>query len=197
MQSLSKALFTAGLIALAAPVAAQSNDQTQDAGAADSDLSTGTPVEAADGVGTPYIRETSGDWEVRCVRTQDGNDPCQLYQLLTDESGSSVAEITVFPLPEGGQAVAGATIITPLETLLTEQITIQIDGGGAKRYPFSFCTRSGCVSRIGLLPEDLSAFRAGNNARIRIVPVAAPDQEVVVSASLSGFTAGFEAIGQN
>ena len=123
---------------------------------------------AADGVGTPYVKESSGDWEVRCVRTQDGNDPCQLYQLLTDEAGASVAEITVFPLPEGGQAVAGATIITPLETLLTEQITLQIDGGGAKRYPFSFCTRTGCISRIGLLPEDLSAFRAGNAARIRI-----------------------------
>ena len=148
MQSLSKALLTAGLIALAAPVVAQSNDQPQDAGAADSGLSTGTPVEAADGVGTPYMREKSGDWEVRCVRTQDGNDPCQLYQLLTDEGGSSVAEITVFPLPEGGQAVAGATI-----TVRSSGITSCRDSTTTGRRPAtSSCApkRGWCVAWLSL-----------------------------------------------
>ena len=165
------------------------------------DLSLGAPTaaepltEETAQAGQPYIAESHGDWQIRCVQAEgDAQDPCQLYQLLTDQNGGSVAEISLFPLPEGQQAEAGATLITPLETLLTEQVTISIDGGSARRYPFSFCTQQGCVSRIGLTGDDLAAFRRGSVARMRIVPVIAPDQEVVVGISLSGFTAGFAAL---
>ena len=160
-------------------------------------ISTGTPV-TADGeeIGQPYNQGEFGDWVQRCVRTAGEQDPCQLYQLITDQNGGSVAEMTVFPLPEANApAVAAATVITPLETLLTEQVTLSIDGGQAKRYPFVFCTPQGCVARIGLVQEDLDAFKAGNSARLRIVPAVAPDQEVVVDVSLQGFTAGYEALG--
>ncbi len=198
MQSLPIAGALALLLCAAPAFAQDQADQAESENAASElaeGLSTGTPVnEEGEGIGQPYVRETSGDWEVRCVRTAEGNDPCQLYQLLEDGEGASVAEVTVFPLPPGGQAVAGATIITPLETLLTEQVTMAVDGGAAKRYPFSFCTRSGCVSRIGLTADDLASFRAGNVANIQIVPAAAADQRVTLSVSLSGFTAGFNAL---
>ena len=107
-----------------------------------------------------------------------------------------MAEVTVFPLPEGQSAVGGATIITPLETLLLEQVTLSVDGAGSKRYPFSFCTQAGCIARIGLLDEDIAAFRAGSAAQIRIVPAVAPDQEVLLEFSLSGFTAGWNALSE-
>ncbi|NHW17240.1 invasion associated locus B family protein, partial [Escherichia coli] len=89
--------------------------------------------------GSTYVSETFGDWEQRCVRRPEGNDPCQIYQLLRDADGNAVAEMSVFPLPAGQPAVAGSTIITPLETLLTKNITIAVDGGQARRYPFEFC----------------------------------------------------------
>ena len=158
------------------------------------ELALGEPVSGAAGIGEPYIGAEFTDWVLRCVRTEGGNDPCQLYQLLMDQQGNSVAEISLFPLPEGQQAAAGVTIITPLETLLTEQVTMRIDEGQAKRYPFTFCSAVGCVSRIGLLPDEVDAFRRGNRAQIRIVPAAAPDQEVLLDVSLSGFTAGFQAL---
>ncbi|MEM0945919.1 MAG: invasion associated locus B family protein [Pseudomonadota bacterium] len=174
-------------IAIAGAATAQ-NDQNQG-------LSTGVAV-APDGeaIGSTYTEETFGDWEKRCVRTQDGNDPCQMYQLITDTNGGSVAEMTIFPVPGNDQIVAGATVITPLETLLTEAVTISIDGGQARRYPFTFCTVQGCVARIGLTNADLDAYRGGAAAQVRIVPAVAPDQEVRVDASLSGFTAAYEAI---
>lgn len=160
-------------------------------------LSTGTPItETGEAVGEAYVASEHGDWQRRCVRTEDGNDPCQLYQLIQDDNGGSVAEITVFPLPEGQEAVAGATMITPLETLLTEQLTLRVDAGSAKRYPFAFCTQAGCISRIGLTEEDLASYRAGTEAQARIVPAIAPDQEVVLRISLSGFTAGFAALSE-
>ena len=165
-----------------------------DAPAATSDgLSLGKPA-TADGIGSTYTQETFVDWQLRCVRTADGNDPCQLYQLLKDNSGNAVAEISLFVLPEGQQAVAGATIVTPLETLLTEDITLKVDAGAAKRYPFTWCSAIGCIARVGFTAPDVAALKAGSKATITIVPVAAPDQKVELNVSLNGFTLGYEAV---
>ncbi|MBT8456039.1 MAG: invasion associated locus B family protein [Rhodobacteraceae bacterium] len=157
-------------------------------------LTTGEVVDEAPQVGQTYTAETHGDWDLRCVKTEEGDDPCQLYQLLLNEEGGSVMEISIFTVPDGQQVEAGATIITPLETLLTQQLTMVIDADPAKRYPFSFCTQSGCIARIGLTGDDLAAMRRGIEGRLRIVPAAAPDRNVIVGLSLNGFTAGFNAL---
>ncbi|MFN6952112.1 MAG: invasion associated locus B family protein [Albidovulum sp.] len=147
------------------------------------------------GVGEPYVAETFDAWQLRCVRTADGSDPCQLYQLLKDkETDKPVAEISLLALPEGGEAVAGATIIVPLETLLTQQLNITVDQGKTKRFPFTFCAEVGCVARVGFTKEDIASFKKGKVATVTVVPVAAPDQTVNVDISLKGFTAGFEAV---
>lgn len=158
------------------------------------DLSLGNTEQAADGVGTTYVPATFDAWEQRCLRTEDGSDPCQLYQLMKDAKGNSVAEINIFSLPPGQKAVAGATIVVPLETLLTEQMTLAVDAAPAKRYPFSWCASVGCFARIGFTAEEIEGFKRGNKAVLTIVPVAAPDQKVVLDVSLKGFTAGFEAV---
>ena len=108
------------------------------------------------------------------MRAEEGEDPCQMYQLLRDADGNATAEITMFPLPPGEQAVAGATILTPLETLLTAQLVMQVDGGAAKRYPFTFCTAIGCIARVGFTAAEVDAFRGGAEATWQLVPVAAP-----------------------
>ena len=163
------------------------------------EFSTGQVV--ADGAGSTYTREKFTAWDMRCVRTTAGaqtdKDPCQLYQLLKDQQGNPVAEISVFGLPESqrqGDAVAGATIITPLETLLTQQVTLAVDGGNAKRYPFTWCSTIGCYARVGFTEAEIGQFRAGATAQVTIVPVTAPDQRVTLSISLSGFTAGYTAV---
>ena len=169
---------------------------TQDDAAADLDM--GTEVGAdAEAVGTPYIRDTFGDWSLRCLRAEEGqDDPCQLYQLLNDSDGNAVAEISMFPLPEGGRAAAGATIVVPLETLLTEQLQISVDGTETRRYPFTFCNRAGCVARVGFTQEEINQFKRGNKATMRMVPAAAPDEEVILNISLTGFTAGYDGSGE-
>lgn len=162
-------------------------------------LSMGTEVDpngqpAADGVGSSYVQANFEAWEQRCIRTEDGSDPCQLYQLLKDAEGNAVAEFSMFNLPAGGEAVAGATVIVPLETLLTENLLMAIDGTKAKVYPFTFCSTIGCVSRIGFTAAEVDQFKKGAKAVITIVPVVAPDQKVAVELSLKGFTAGFTAV---
>jgi invasion protein IalB len=160
-------------------------------------LSLGTEVggaPAAPSIGQTYTAAAFDAWEQRCVKTESGADPCQLYQLLKDAQGNSVAEISMFALPEGGQAAAGATIVAPLETLLSEQLVLQIDEGKAKVYPFTWCSQIGCIARVGFLAEEVEQFKKGAKATITIVPVVAPDQKVVVEVSLKGFTAGYEAV---
>ncbi len=143
--------------------------------------------------GQQYLREVFNDWALRCLKVDEGDDPCQMYQLLNDADGNAVAEIAIVSLPDSGEAVAGATIVAPLETLLTEQITLRVDGGQARRFPFNFCNAGGCVTRLGLTEQDIGLFRRGAEATLTMVPAAAPDQTVTVTMSLSGFTAAYEA----
>lgn len=153
----------------------------------------GTPTgSTGDGVGQSYVLETQGAWEVRCIKTQDGFDPCQVYQLLKDENDNAVAEFSMVALPAKSEAAAGATIITPLETLLTGQLTMTVDGGKAKRYPFTWCSQVGCFARIGFTDAEVSQLKRGAKATISIVPMVAPDKKVNLNVSLSGFTAGYE-----
>jgi invasion protein IalB len=100
----------------------------------------------------------------------------------------------MFPLPEGQEALAGATIVTPLETLLTQQLTISIDDGLSKRYPFTWCGILGCVARVGFTADEVAMLRNGSVAHVVIVPMAAPDQQVIANVSLAGFTAAYEAV---
>ena len=150
--------------------------------------------EEVNDLGTTYVKETFGDWQLNCVRTELPSDPCQLYQLMQDGQGNSVAEINLFNLPPGAQAVAGASIVTPLETLLTQQVTMQIDSAQAKRYPFTLCASMGCIARVGFTQAEIDSFRKGNKGTFTIVPAMAPDQKVELTMSLKGFTDGYNAM---
>ncbi|MBC7132909.1 MAG: invasion associated locus B family protein [Roseovarius sp.] len=156
-------------------------------------LDTGREVEADI---APYIRETHGDWSLRCFPNETGDradDLCQMYQLLTEEAGNPVAEFSLYRLEGAGQVVAGATIAVPLGTLLTEEVKLAVDGGNARSYAYSFCTMAGCFARIGLTQADVDAMKRGARATIEIVPAQVPDQKVRIPMSLSGFTAAYEA----
>lgn len=193
--ALSAALLLGAGSAWAQDTAAQPATETpaaekpaEDAAKPDSALSMGKEV--ADGP-TTYVREEVGDWQIQCLRIAEGQkETCHLYQLLKDAEGNSVAEASFFRLPKGGKAVAGATIIAPLETALTQALAITVDGGKAKRYPFSFCNPIGCYARLGFTQADIDAFKKGAKATVTVVPFAAPNTKVDLSMSLTGFTDG-------
>ncbi len=180
------------------PITSFAQDSTQTETASDETqipaLELGQKLINGVAVGTTYTREEFGDWQLRCVLTADQKDPCQLYQLMQDSNGNPVSEISIFVLPPNQPAVAGATIATPLETLLTQQLTLSVDGTNSKRYPFSYCATNGCYARVGLTAEDLVSFRRGSSATVSIVRVVAPNQPVELKMSLAGFTKGFAAV---
>ena len=63
-------------------------------------LSLGLNIEVPN-IGQPYIAERIGDWNMRCIRSENGQDPCELFQLLVNNEGNPLSEIMVFPLPQG------------------------------------------------------------------------------------------------
>lgn len=177
-------------LVVATPILAQTTE-TEPTNPGDT-LSLGEVESTETAIGQPYDKAQNGDWTMRCVKAAEGEDPCQMYQLMSDDQQVPIAEFSLFRLPENGQAKAGATIIVPLETSLAQQLTIQVDSNPAKRYPFSFCNTIGCYARIGLTQEDVDSFKRGAKATISIVPMVAPDQRVTVNLSLNGFTASFD-----
>lgn len=137
------------------------------------------------------IREVHGDWEIRC----DGaGSNCFLYQLMLNEQGTPIAELSLVKLPVGSEAVAGATVVAPLGTLLTRGVTFSIDGQNATQYPFSWCTAPGCFARFGLTDLLVNTMQAGNQVEITLFPYTNPGAPFAVNASLTGFTAAFEAL---
>ena len=196
-------LSIAAVLALGAPVWAQENSEAavteapaaQEETTADSVLDLGEPVNAGPQLGERYSKEKFGDWDLACVRTEAENDPCSILQVLTDPNGSPMAELTMFRLDqEGGQAVAAATVIVPLETHLPSALSISVDGAPGKRYNYTFCNPVGCFAHIGLTSSDIDAFKKGNEAVLTLRPAPAPDQIVELKLSLKGFTAGYDVV---
>ncbi|MDO5646494.1 invasion associated locus B family protein [Paracoccus sp. (in: a-proteobacteria)] len=160
-----------------------------DASAAAPETPAETPAEPA--LGSYYAKDQHQDWVIRCIKTDQDKDPCEMYKLLQDGEGTAVAELTLIPLT-GGDVAAGATLIAPLGTDLMEGVGMQVDSGQARAYPFGFCEQAGCVARMGFTNAELTQMKRGNQATLRLLPFGGdPQNPVLLPMSLSGFTAAF------
>ncbi|PFG62960.1 invasion protein IalB [Thioclava sp. ES.031] len=141
-----------------------------------------------------YIKATYEDWQLQCAKSPDGKDPCQMYQVIKDQNGGNVADISVIGLPDGSQAAAGLTIMVPMQTLLSQNLVLQVDGGKPMVYPYSFCDprMMGCFARFGVSNAELDSLKKGSKATITITPLANPQQKVKADISLKGFTKAFD-----
>lgn len=221
MQPIRTSLLAAAMAAaLAAPVAAQDAAapaaeapaaDTPAAPAAETAAPTGQAPAAegaAPAAGTPpagdaaaqppaqgevmeVVRDTFGDWQVRCA--PEGDD-CFIYQLALDSEKNPVAEVSILKLPQEAEADAGVTIVTPLGTLLPQGVVVQIDGGQQRQYPFAWCSQVGCFARFGLDRPSIDAMKRGKSGKLTLHAVAAPQQAVALELSLTGFTAAFDSL---
>jgi invasion protein IalB len=187
-------------LALAPAVMAQTAAPADGAAAAPADpgvsmgIPEGLPDQTQAAVGQLYLANTFDSWEQRCTKSADGADLCQLYQLVKDESGAPISEVVLFALPDGGQAAMGANILAPLETLLTANIRIAVDGDKGKLYPFYVCTSNGCLAKVGFTAAEVDAMKKGKQLTMTVVPAASPDKTVVINVPLKGFSAGAQAV---
>jgi invasion protein IalB len=122
-----------------------------------------TPGAPADGVGSTFVKSTHGAWEIRCLRLQGGGERCQMFQQLNQADGNPVAEMNIFSITPGQAAAAGAVILTPLETLLTSQLGLTIDGAPGNVIPSrgarKLAASRGSASRQRNSPAFARVFR--------------------------------------
>jgi invasion protein IalB len=137
------------------------------------------------------VRDTFGDWQVRCA--PNGND-CFIYQLALDNQKNPVAEVSILKLPVEAEADAGVTVVTPLGTLLPGGVVVQIDGGEKRQYQFAWCSQVGCFARFGLARPAIDQMKRGKSGSLTLHAVAAPENPVTLALSLTGFTAAFDSL---
>jgi invasion protein IalB len=143
-------------------------------------------------IGQPYLGSNEKDWDVICIKSDQETDPCEIRQLVLDQNKDPMIEITLERISGQQGAVAGATVIVPLETILTVPLTLAIDGAKGKQYPYTFCNSVGCIARIGLTQSDVNAMKRGKMAELSLSHLTVSDRLVTIPVSLSGFTAAYD-----
>jgi len=187
MNKLRHFLAAATVVLLAAPLSAQVGSLS------DGSLLETKPDNSTDvASGEETSSEIIGDWDLQCAISGPEPRPCRMYQLLKDNQGNAIAEVTVYRLPAGAPAAAGATFVVPLQTLLPQQLTLALDGVPANRIPYAYCIQIGCMARMGMSAIEAEAYKNGQNVTVSLVPATAPDQIVTVNMSLKGFKEAYD-----
>lgn len=141
----------------------------------------------------PTAGQKFGDWSIGC--DQDGGQSvCHLDQAVIDNNTQKpVLQVGVGYLPgQDGKKQPKMVIIVPLGVILPQGLTVQIDDGPGAQVPFLHCMAAGCRTVVNLDAPTIAKFKAGTKAKMTF---AAPNgQPVSVPVSLSGFTAGFDAL---
>ncbi|SIO17137.1 Invasion protein IalB, involved in pathogenesis [Rhodovulum sp. ES.010] len=204
MRELLSPLGLAALLAFAPPALAQ--DSGEDGATTPTEAeTTGETAGTEDAAAAPtqteaeqpqaYVRDTFTDWRVICAPVADGREACTMQQLLLDANENAVSKVSIAALPDAAAPrVAGIEIATPLETLLSRGLRIQIDASEPWTVPFTYCRPDSCIAQFSVEGQQLDALKAGAEAAVAIIPLRAPDQPQEVTMSLSGFTAAFESL---
>ena len=139
----------------------------------------------------PYIKERFENWTLKCIKPVNSIERCEANQIIFNQKQQPVAEISIIKLPKGQVAAAAATIIVPLETILSEGLVLAIQELEPKRYQFKFCNSLGCFSQIGLTEDEVEALKRKEKASIFLKHISSGDQQIVIPMSLDGFTKTF------
>lgn len=129
------------------------------------------------------------DWMLRCGRSQQGPEVCEMQQEQTDDEGQPIMAVAVGTAPGTPNLVL--LVMLPLGILLPPGVTLQVDDGAEVPLEVQLCERRGCRIEKLVEPELLNRLKAGRQATVFFQ---APDpqgrpQRLGVPVSLLGFTA--------
>lgn len=138
------------------------------------------------------LRDTFGDWEIRCI---EGTDTCAMSQIGNTGDGKRALLVTIQRLKgakaENGASIPAAiTVQTPLGILIPYGVRIKIDSDQVVPLPLSRCVPAGCISQAPMLDEAVSKMKSGSTAVFGFFL----DKEILVNVSLSGFTKAFNSL---
>jgi invasion protein IalB len=152
--------------------------------------------EASVPANTIYVSDTFKDWQKLCVQSTEGIERCHIYHLIKDGNDHPTAEMALFRVFDEEGISAAATILTPLETLLTSDLKFSVDNSEAVVYPFSWCNKRGCHVRVAFTDDDILSMKKGHAGKLEIESITAPGETIVLKVSLSGFTMAFASLQQ-
>lgn len=142
------------------------------------------------GATQPTETEKFNDWTLACGN-EGGNKVCQLAQQAVDtQSNRPVLRIALTYRP--GQQTPTMLMLTPLGVLLPKQIQVQIDAGKTATLPFVTCTPGGCQTMVELNADTVQQMKGGT--KFNVTFFLPNEKPVTVPMSLSGFTAGIDAL---
>jgi invasion protein IalB len=172
LTTLSRAALALGLLAAPLALSAQETDKPK-------------PISE--------IKATHGAWNIVCATASDA---CAMEQKGQDAEGKDmllarIARIDPRDTPQGTIDTV-ITVLVPLGVMLKPGLGVQIDGGEATRGAFELCDRNGCVLQSPIPAALVASMKKGVAAKFSMV--APPQKEIVVSLSLSGFTAAYNAL---
>ncbi|MFO7853786.1 MAG: invasion associated locus B family protein [Paracoccaceae bacterium] len=177
------ALAGAGLLAAAPGAGAQE---------ADAAAPTGAPPAQRELVTTA----THGDWDIVCV---DGEAPCVMRQNGVTADGQRALEMSVRRVEpqqtEQGTVESVLTIVTPLNVLLRQGLTLQVDAAEPTTGQYTICTNEGCTLTEPAPNVLIDQLKRGAEAKLSFVYVQGQQAgQVDATVSLNGFTAAWNAL---
>lgn len=170
-------LLPAILGALPGPAAAQTATQSE-------------PQSAAPAAAAPEPRQIQ-DWTLRCDAPASGAlvGPCYMVQdIAAPEGQGQIARMIVGHF--GKEHLLGALVFVPLGIRLPPGLLIGVDQNEPRRFPFQFCSPSGCQAQIALDDAFLAELKAGAKAQAIFEDI--NGRKIAVDVSLRGFTAALK-----
>lgn len=139
------------------------------------------------------LSETYRDWVVRCDPSQStfgSSAGCEMSQDLRQEgTGQRVIAIGIQVIDETSEGLM--TVVAPFGLRLSDGLRITKNETNLATTEFETCLPTGCIARLPLLPNILTAFQQGSSANVTMTSNFDGD-DVSISISLIGFTAAWE-----
>lgn len=140
------------------------------------------------------VRRDIGAWSVICAVS---GSPCAMEQIGKTAAGEDAILMQVEKLPEpttaeGRRIVAVANILTPRNAFLQPGVTLRVDGGQARTYPYFACQNNGCLVQIAMDEPMVAQMRRGARLAVTLAvfqPKGPASGDAFIS--LSGFTRAF------
>ena len=133
------------------------------------------------------------DWAVRCgpLITGDGKkvERCVMIQIAGKDN-TPIAQIELTRSPQKDQYITQFT--TPLGSVLTTGLRLQIDDGEVIRLPYQFCMNTGCRVVLPAKQEFIDSMQKGRTLHIAFDLINGKTANAQIS--LLGFTSALDAI---
>ena len=129
-------------------------------------------------------------WVVNCSSGSTGTDlQCQVSQNLTElKTGQRVLTVTV--RRQEGEAGLAMLLALPHGLFLPSGASYQIDTGQKATVAIQTSDQNGAYAAVPLMPDLITAMKAGTNLHIGMESVTR--NPVTIPVSLSGFTAAID-----